>query len=151
MHFVGFIMRTLSWLFPLTECRVSIYSTLATHTIQGFAWFCSPGSVITIQSHRSLYLWKCSLVGMNVSFRSRDLFLSPSQNIPRNGSKLALSCAGCVCMFSVDLAVDAWGLYDIALNLWTMTLRSGTPTAVVCCLVCRNPKFRPTRLVELRH
>jgi hypothetical protein len=30
------------------------------------------------------------------------IFLSPSQNIPRNGVQLALSCAGCVCMFSAD-------------------------------------------------
>jgi len=49
------------------------------------------------------------------------------------------------------LAVDAWGLYAIVLNLWAMTLRSGTLSAVVFCLACRNPKFRPTRLVELRH
>lgn len=40
-------------------------------------------------------VWICRL-------RSRDLFLSPSQNIPRNSSHLALSCAGCVCMFSAD-------------------------------------------------
>lgn len=39
---------------------------------------------------------------MNQSFRSRDLFLSPSQHIPRNGVQLALSCTGCVCMFSAD-------------------------------------------------
>ena len=104
MHLVCFIMRNLSWLFPLTECRVSTSEIChACHyTIQGFAWFFSPGIVVTIQSHRSLYLWKCSLDGMNLSFKSRDLFLSPSHNIPRNGSKLALSCAGCVCMFSVD-------------------------------------------------